>query len=433
METADPDLRAFVGRVIDGRYLLREWIGGGGFGAVFRSEQYVLGRAVRPIACKVSRRADLTEQSAGELFADVLVLADVMGTMTDLEARRHLVHVYDAGLARDLGGRAYLVMEYVRGGTLAAEFARAERVAPRLMVKWARQIAVALRGLHCLLPPLLHRDLKPDNVLLGQDRAVRLIDFGLAARMRASGTAEGVAGTTRYMAPETAAGASLPASDLYSLGLLMYEGLTGRPPYEHLVVPLDLPDRSLGQWLVEAKRKAPPVRPSSVEATVPPELDEIVMRCLELRPEDRFRSADEVIAALDALPGPGPGRDGRAVSAPVAPARGPAELTAARRMLKENRPAEAVDLLRVVLGRGGAPRESLPALLAELARAHTELGQHADAAKQWAQAYASVQSGARPPDGLSRERLARQAEQAFRAAGNKFQAAHFAQLARDGG
>ncbi|WP_353944147.1 serine/threonine-protein kinase [Streptomyces sp. HUAS MG91] len=430
MATADTDLRELVGRVIDGRYLLREWIGGGGFGAVFRSEQYVLGRAVRPIACKVSRRPDLTEQSAGELFADVLVLADAMGAMTDLEARRHLVHVYDAGLARDLGGRAYLVMEYVRGGTLAAEFARMERVPPRLMVKWARQIAVALRGLHRLLPPLLHRDLKPDNVLLGQDRAVRLIDFGLAARMRAAGQVEGVAGTTRYMAPETAGGASLPASDLYSLGLLMYEGLTGRQPYEHLVVPLDLPDRALGEWLVEAKRKAPPVRPSSVEAAVAPELDDVVMRCLELRPGDRFRSADEVIAALDALPRPGSGgRPG--VAAP--PVRGPADLAKARRAVREGRPAEAVALLRAVLGRGGVPRELLPALLAELAGAHTELGEHAAAATQWAQAYESVRAGARPPDGLSRERLARHAEQAFRAAGNRFQAGHFARLARDGG
>ncbi|MBO1334962.1 serine/threonine-protein kinase [Streptomyces sp. VRA16 Mangrove soil] len=433
MERAtDPDLRALVGRVIDGRYVLREWIGGGGFGAVFRSEQYVLGRAVRPIACKVSRRPDLTEESAGELFADVLVLADVMGSMTDLEARRHLVHVYDAGLASDLGGRAYLVMEYVQGGTLAAEFTRMDRVPPRLMVKWARQIAVALRGLHCLVPPLLHRDLKPDNVLLGQDRAVRLIDFGLAARMRAAGQVEGIAGTAGYMAPETAAGASLPASDLYSLGLLMYEGLTGRRPYEHLVVPLDLPERALGEWLVEAKHQAPPVRPSAVEPTVAPELDDIVMRCMELRPADRFRGADEFIAAVDALPEPGRGGRVGGTGAP-APLQGRPELTEARRLLREGEPGAAIDLLRLVLGRGGAPRELLPALLAELARAHEELGEHAAAARQWAQAHEYVCSGLRPPEGLGRERLAHRAEKAFWAAGNKFQAGHFARLARDGG
>ncbi|MYW68220.1 protein kinase [Streptomyces sp. SID8379] len=421
--TADPDLREFVGRVIDGRYELREWIGGGGFGGVFRSEQFLFGHEVRPVACKVSRRPDLTEESAGELFADVLVLAKAMGTMTDLEARRHLVHVYDAGLARDLGGRAYLVMEYVQGTTLADEFARMGRVPPRLMVKWTRQIAVALRGLHCLVPPLLHRDLKPDNVLLGNDRAVRLIDFGLAARMRAAGQADGVAGTTRYMAPETAAGASLPASDLYSLGLLMYEGLTGRQPYEHLVVPLDLPDRALGEWLVEAKRKAPPVRPSAVEGSVAPELDAIVMRCLELRPEDRFRGADDLIAALDGLPGPGD----------AARPQGLAELAKARNHVKAGQPREAVDRLRVVLGRGGAPRELLPTLLAELAGAHEKLGEHAAAAKQWAQAFEYVRGGIRPPEGMNRKGLAHRAEAAFRAAGNKFQADHFARLARDGG
>ncbi|MZD08993.1 protein kinase, partial [Streptomyces sp. SID5785] len=324
VRAADAELRALVGQVVDRRYLLREWIGGGGFGGVFRSEQYVLGRPVRPVACKVSRRGGITEDTAADLFADALVLAEVMGSMTDLEARRHLVHVYDAGLAPELGGRAYLVMEYVRGATLADEFARRQGVVPqRTMVAWARQIAVALRGLHCLVPPLLHRDLKPDNVLLGRDRAVRLIDFGLAARMRAAGHVPGVAGTTRYMAPETAAGASLPASDLYSLGILLYEGLTGRPPYEHLVVPLDLPDRDLGQWLTDAKRKAPPVRPSSVEPSVGPRLDALVMRCLELRPERRFRGADELIEALDELSVP---------DRPVpAPAPGAGELAAARR------------------------------------------------------------------------------------------------------
>ncbi|MCX3059230.1 serine/threonine-protein kinase [Streptomyces beihaiensis] len=431
----ESDLRELVGRVVDGRYVLREWIGGGGFGGVFRSEQYVLGRAVRPVACKVSRRADLTEATAADLFADVLVLADAMGTMTDLEARRHLVHVYDAGLAPGLGGRAYLVMEYVQGATLAGEFARLGRVPPRLMVKWARQIAVALRGLHCLVPPLLHRDLKPDNVLVGQDRAVRLIDFGLAARMLATGQVQGAAGTTRYMAPETARGASLPASDLYSLGLLMYEGLTGQEPYGHVVVPLDLPERELAEWLVEAKRKAPPVRPSSIEASVTPELDAVVMRCLELRPERRFRGADEVIAALDALPeeaSAGPVRARGRAEATRATAPGPDELTRARRHLAAGEARAAVGLLTEALAKSTVPRELRPVLMVELAKAQGALADHGAAALAWAAAYECVCAGVRPPDGMSRERLAERAATAFRAAGNRFQADHFARLAWGG-
>ena len=191
--TDESGMRGLTGRTVDGRYVLRDWLGGGGFGAVYRSEQYILGNPVRQVASKLSRRTGITEATAADLFADVLLLAEAMGTMADTEARHHLVHVYDGGLARDLGGRAFLVMEYVQGSTLAAEFARLQRVPARLMVKWARQICLALRGLHGLVPPLRHRDLKPDNVLLGTDRSVRLIDFGLAARMLDGGMVPGSA------------------------------------------------------------------------------------------------------------------------------------------------------------------------------------------------------------------------------------------------
>lgn len=94
---AGTDLRSFEGRVINDRYLLTKWIGGGAFGAVFLSEQRILGRPVRRVACKISRDAGMTEEDAQEKFADILRLAEAMDGLTDSEARRHLVHVYDGG------------------------------------------------------------------------------------------------------------------------------------------------------------------------------------------------------------------------------------------------------------------------------------------------------------------------------------------------
>lgn len=292
---AGTDLRSFEGRVINDRYLLTKWIGGGAFGAVFLSEQRILGRPVRRVACKISRDAGMTEEDAREKFADILRLAEAMDGMTDSEARRHLVHVYDGGLAHDAGGRAFLVMEFVQGTTLAAQFATLKTVPAKLLFNWARQICVALRGLHALDQPLLHRDLKPDNVLLGSDLTVRLIDFGLAARLLESGTVPGVAGTLTYMAPETSQGQSVPASDLYSLGVLMYEGLTGRLPYEHLIPPPGMPDTLHGDWLYEQKRVGRAVAPPSrLNNTVTRETDAVVLRCLEFDPARRFRSAAEL-------------------------------------------------------------------------------------------------------------------------------------------
>lgn len=384
----DTDLRGLVGRVVDGRYVLREPIGSGGFGAVFLSEQYVLGRPIRRVACKVSRATGLTEQTAGALFADILLLASAMEGMTDAAARAHLVHVYDGGIARELDRRAYLVMEYVPGHSLATEFRAypANRVPRGLLLKWAGEICVALRGLHSQTPPLLHRDLKPDNVLLGADGTIRLIDFGLAARMIETGEAPGVAGTIHHMAPETAEGASIPASDVYSLGLLMYEGLTGRLPYTDIAPPADLPSALYPEWLAEAKRTTPPPRPASLDASIPRWLDALIMSCVEPRPADRIRSAGELLAAIE----------------------------------EGERRGDAAAADESVLDKVRSLRE--------LGEAHAAANEHAEAARRFAEAYELL--GRLRVTQAERCDLLARTEQAFRRAGNVYQAERFARERR---
>jgi eukaryotic-like serine/threonine-protein kinase len=377
MRPADhEDMRGLEGRTIAGAYRLRELLGEGAFGGVFLTDQYVLGLPIRRVALKLSRRTHVSEENARDMLADAFLLAEAMDSITDAQTRAHLVHLYDAGITRDLEARWFLTMEYVPGTTLADQFASFQRVPAPLLVKWVSQICRALRGLHNLPLPLLHRDLKPSNVLLGLDNTVRLVDFGLAARLLSLGGVPGVAGTLAYMAPEASQGTTTPASDVYSIGLLTHEGLTGRHPFEHLVPPIDLPDALHGRWLYETKRTSPAVPPSSLNNTVPRELDEIVLRCLRFDPGDRFPDAAALLEALEAV--------GAGTALPP-----PAE-----QALRESRDRRAAGDLRgaldgvdKVLSKAELSREDRLRLLREKGEVLDLAGEHADAAAAFVQGW----------------------------------------------
>jgi serine/threonine protein kinase len=307
------DMRTFEGRTVAGTYLLREHLGSGGFGGVFRSDQYVLGQPLRRVALKLSRRTGMTEDHTRDALADAFLLAEAMDAIPDQRSRMHLVHIYDAGIAAELDDRWFLTMEFVEGHTLDDEFGSFGTVPADQLTKWANQIGLALRGLHLLSPPLLHRDLKPSNVLLGTDNVIRLVDFGLSAKMVRLGHIPGTVGVLDHMSPETAVGSSSPASDIYSLGVLMYQGLTGELPFRHLIPPAGLPDGLHGEWLYEAKRKYRPKPPSAHNSSVSARLDEVVLTCLTHEPTQRYGDAAEFLAALDKL--------GRAPTRPAEDAR----------------------------------------------------------------------------------------------------------------
>jgi eukaryotic-like serine/threonine-protein kinase len=319
-----------TGLVLDDRYQLDEPIAAGGVGQVWRAADLLLDRTV---AVKLLRPeyADHPE-TLGRFRAE----ARHAGSLT----HPCIARVYDYGSA-GTGTPPYLVMEFVKGPSLADMLA-VDPVDPVLALDVVAQAAAGLDAAH--RNGLVHRDIKPGNILLGEDGLVKITDFGIAhAAGSAPITGPGlVMGTTHYMAPERIAGApATPASDLYSLGILIYECLTGLPPYHggtaevmagHLYLPL------------------PPL-PSGV----PPELDELIARLTAKDPAARLSDAAELANAArrlrDALAAGRPGASDHAAppedSAALAAPQHNAALAAA--------PEHSAALAAAGPGRPGSP------------------------------------------------------------------------------
>lgn len=291
-------MQSLLGKTIHDRYVLHELLGEGNFGAVFKGSQLFLGTPVRTVALKVCKHINMDIPTATTIFAEAFLLARALQEMTDPQARQHLVHLYDMGILPEEDNRGFIVMEYIRGTTLAAQFASFGRIPATLVVQWILQICRALQGLHELIPPILHRDLKPDNILIGLDHVLRVVDFGLAARLMDCGFTEGVTGALSYMAPETMMGESIPASDVFSIGIMLYEGLTSKHPFAHLISALDPFKPVTREWLYKQMHSYHPPAPSSLNNTVPAALDMVVLRCLEFYPNRRYYNAGALLQAL---------------------------------------------------------------------------------------------------------------------------------------
>ncbi len=259
-----------------GRYVVEGELGRGGMGVVLRARDPSLGRAV---AIKVIRNPLVAGPEVVRRFA--------------LEARavaklRHpgIVAVHEVG---EEGGRPYIVMDLIEGRSLE-RILDAGRIPPRELAELVATVAVALDHAHG--HGIVHRDVKPANVMIdGHGRAV-LMDFGLAREVEGDGlTATGqVLGTPSYMAPEQAGdGESIgPATDVWALGGLLYRGLTGRPPFAG--------DHAIAIIKKVLLQDPEPLR--SIDPSVHPDLERVALRCLEKRPDQRYPSAAEVAADL---------------------------------------------------------------------------------------------------------------------------------------
>jgi tRNA A-37 threonylcarbamoyl transferase component Bud32 len=325
-------MRLMQQTVLGDRYTLLEVLGDGGMARVYLARDNVLDREV---ALKVLRDQHALDEALVERFRREARNAAALN-------HPNIVQVYDQG--RDDDGTYYIAMEYVPGGTLKDRMAREGPLAPREAAGVASRVAVALEVAHGR--GIVHRDIKPQNVLLGTSGEAKVADFGIARAASSKTMTETnlILGTAAYMSPEQVRGEPVgPASDLYSLGVVLYEMLTGRLPYE-----ADDPIATAMKHIND-----PPPNPREVNPAIPEDMDALVVKLLAKRPEDRYGSAAELVEDLrrvrDGLPPLAVGlvdrstarlpRDtGRTRTTPsaVAPGRGsrlPASLGARRRAL----------------------------------------------------------------------------------------------------
>jgi serine/threonine-protein kinase len=292
------------GQWLAGKYRLLDVQAAGAFGTVFRGEQYFGRELMRPVAVKVSHQIGLTAETAPTLFTDALVLARLLASDDPVgdtgNGRRHLVQIFDLGLLPEHDDRAYLVMEYVDGLPLLSHMRAAGRFSVATGLRFVKQICRAMALVHA--QGAVHRDLKSDNILIDRRGVVRVVDFGLAAFADPRlGFAPGTLGTFTYMAPETLHGRSTPASDVYSLGLLMYELFTGDGPHLRAHWNTDEGDhRYEHDRLKRSFRFAPPSQVQNEIRNDHRWLDGLVLRCLQIDPLHRFADAGKLLAAIEA-------------------------------------------------------------------------------------------------------------------------------------
>jgi len=262
-------------RLIGGRYEIQQVIGEGGAATVYLAHDK---RLDRPVALKVLRP---------ELSHDKEYVARFQREARAAAALSHpnIVAVYDHG---ESNGDYYIAMEYVAGGNLKTFIERQGQLSPAQALAIAEQILAALVAAHA--QGIVHRDIKPQNILLTPERTVKVADFGIARRGDGEQETKGLAmGTALYVSPEQALGEPVtPASDIYSFGVVLFEMLAGRPPFR---------GNSPTEVALRHVREEPP-RPGSLGATVPPRLEGIALRALAKSPQRRWASAEEALRAL---------------------------------------------------------------------------------------------------------------------------------------
>ncbi len=257
------------------RYRAIEKIGSGGMADVYKAMDEVLGRTV---AVKVMHAHYADEPTFVARFRHE---AQAAGNLS----HPNIVNVYDWG---QQDGTYYIVMEYIRGTEFKELIRQQGPIDPLKAAEYAAQVCAALSVAHGY--GLVHRDIKPQNLVLMADGTVKVMDFGIARAVNSTMTQTGsVLGTAQYISPEQAQGRELgPATDLYSLGIVTYEMTTGRLPFEG--------DTPVAVALKQVNEHAVP--PRQIDPAIPPAVEAVILRAMEKDPARRYSSADEMRADL---------------------------------------------------------------------------------------------------------------------------------------
>lgn len=265
-------------RILAGRYELLEKIGEGGMAVVFRAKDRVLSRFV---AVKILRPEYTKDQQFIESFRKESQLA---ASIVD----PNIVNVYDVGRE---GNIYYIVMELVEGLPLSETIKHEAPLDPRRAVSIARQIAMALSTAH--RHHLIHRDVKPHNILLGVDDVAKIADFGIAKIVNndtlVGDQKEAVMGSIHYFSPEQAKGTGVDErSDIYSLGIVLYEMVTGKVPFDGATA-VEVAVKHMSEAMVP---------PSHLVPQIPQDIEDIILKATDKNPDNRYKNVDEMITDL---------------------------------------------------------------------------------------------------------------------------------------
>ena len=262
---------------IDDRYEIQALAGSGGMADVYLAYDRVLDRhvAIKLLKARYARDEEFVARFRREAKSAAALV------------NRYIVPIFDWGEAED--GTYYIVMEYVPEGDLGDRIKNEGRLAPGTAAEMALQVAEALQAAHNR--GIIHRDVKPRNILIAGSGHIKVADFGIARAVESTTISHSgdILGSVKYMSPEQAAGERVgPESDLYSLGVVLYKTLTGRVPFD-VTTPADVAAEHAGP---------PPSRSRELNPEVPVGMDAIVMRLLATDPQDRYGSVDELIEDL---------------------------------------------------------------------------------------------------------------------------------------
>ena len=270
-------MNQYIGKRLDGRYEILELIGIGGMADVYLANDITTGRKV---AVKILKEEYLTNEDFKRRFRNE-------SKAIALLSHPNIVKIYDVSFGERV---QFIVMEYVPGITLKEYIQQQGKVGWKETVHFTVQILRALQHAHD--NGIVHRDVKPQNVMLLQDGTVKVMDFGIARFARENGRtiSEKAIGSVHYISPEQARGeVADERSDIYSVGIVMYELLTGQLPFDG-ESPVAI---ALKQMQAEAKR------PRELNPDIPEGLEEIVMRAMKKDPDLRYQSASEMLRDID--------------------------------------------------------------------------------------------------------------------------------------
>src|SRR5213082_843739 len=264
-----------IGSVFDGRYRIERKLGAGGMADVYLAEDQELGRRV---AIKILDDRHAADDSFIERFRREAKNAAGL-------SHPNIVAIYDRGEAE---GTYYIAMEFLEGRSLKELIVGRGPAPIKVTIDYARQILAALAAAH--KQGIVHRDIKPHNVLVGPEGRLKVTDFGIARSGASQMTEVGsIIGTAQYLSPEQAKGAPVDQrSDVYSVGIVLYEMLTGQVPFTG-DTPLEIAMKHLSEV---------PVPPSELRDEVPEDIDMVTLRALAKDPEDRYQTAEEMDADL---------------------------------------------------------------------------------------------------------------------------------------